>query len=127
MSKTKIILIVIGITFLLAISGVLMKSCNIFKKHAYKSMENAVISYDEFQDIYNTCKQIDADLLVIKETPESDKQFEQFSKSQRINALKQNLNRWIGEYNSKTKHIDKGLWKSKELPQTLSTTDFINY
>lgn len=90
-------------------------------------MENAVISYDEYQDIYNTCKQLNADLGVIKDTPDTDAQFAQFSKSQRINAIKMNLNRWIGEYNAKSKHIDKKWWKSESLPYELSTNQYSNY
>lgn len=104
-----------------------IRSCNIGAKHVNDSMENAVISYDEYQNIFATCEQINADLGVIKETPENDAQFEQFSKQQRINALKQNLNRWINEYNAKSKHIDKKWWKSSELPHTLQTNQFSNY
>ena len=90
-------------------------------------MENAVISYDEYQDIYATCQQINDDLGVIKSTPDDDPQFQQFSKAQRINALKQNLNRWINEYNAKSKHIDKKWWKSSDLPYSLSINQFSNY
>lgn len=115
------------ILIVLTVAGFTMKSCSIFKNHAYNSMENAVISYDEYQDIYATCKQINDDLGVIKETPETDVQFAQFSKAQRINSLKQNLNRWINEYNAKSKHIDKKWWKSDELPYKLDKSQFSNY
>ena len=127
MKTTKIVLFVLLSLVVLTISGFAMRSCGIFKNHAYKSMENAVISYDEYQDIYATCQQIDMDLEVVKATPADDPQFAQFSKEQRINALKMNLNRWIQDYNAKSKHIDKKLWKSKELPQTLTTNFFPNY
>ena len=127
MKSFKTILIIIGVLITLTISGFAMRSCDIFKNHAYKSMENAVISYDEYQDIYATCQQIDMDLEVVKATSADDPQFAQFSKEQRINALKMNLNRWIQDYNAKSKHIDKKLWKSKELPQTLTTNFFPNY
>ena len=121
-----IFLFVLGL-ILLTIVSFSVRSCSIFQDHVEKSMENAVISYDEYQDIYGTCKQLNADLGVIKETPETDKQFEQFSKAQRINAIKQNLNRWIAEYNAKSKHIDKKWWKSDALPYELSTNLFNNY
>ena len=120
------VLVLLGIVALVVI-GFGVRSCSIARNHAYKSMENAVIFYDEYQDIYATCKQINTDLGVIKETPETDKQFEQFSKQQRINTLKQNLNRWVNEYNAKSKHIDKKWWKSSELPHTLTTAEFNNY
>jgi hypothetical protein len=90
-------------------------------------MENAVVSYDEYQDIYATCNKLNTDLGIIQSTPETDKQFEQFSKAQRINTIKQNLNRWVEEYNAKSKHIDKKLWKSDALPYELSVNQFSNY
>jgi hypothetical protein len=90
-------------------------------------MENAVISYDEYQDIYATCNKLNTDLGIIQSTPDNDKQFNQFSKSQRINSIKQNLNRWVEEYNAKSKHIDKKFWKSDALPYQLSVNQFSNY
>lgn len=111
----------------LVIVGFGIKSCSIAEKHVTNSMENAVISYDEYQDIYATCEQLNLDLGVIKETPEDDPQFSQFSKQQRVNTLKQQLNRWVNEYNAKSKHIDKKWWKSDELPHSLSVNDFSNY
>ena len=117
------LLIIIG----LAVSGFVMKSCSIAENHIENSMENAVISYDEYQNIYGACQQINSDLKVLKDTPDNDPQFEQFSKAQRINTMKQNLNRWITEYNAKSKHIDKKWWKADNLPQTLSTSLFENY
>ena len=121
------IMLGILIVVVLTIVGFGVKSCSIAEKHITNSMENAVISYDEYQDIYATCTQLNSDLGIIKETPETDSQFSQFSKSQRINAIKQNLNRWINEYNAKSKHIDKKWWKSSSLPYELSTNQFNNY
>jgi len=117
----------VGIILLLVVLSFGVRSCSIAQEHAYKSMENAVISYDEYQDIYNTCLKIDMDLKAVKEMDASDPSFENFSKAQRINALRSNLNRWITDYNAKSYHIDKKLWKSSSLPQTLSTNDFLNY
>jgi len=104
-----------------------VRSCSIAQKHVTNSMENAVISYDEYQDVFATCQQINSDLGVVKDTPETDTQFSQFSKQQRINAMKQQLHRWINEYNAKSKHIDKKWWKSSELPYSLQTIQFNNY
>jgi uncharacterized protein YajQ (UPF0234 family) len=112
---------------LLGVIGFGVKSCSIAEKHVTNSMDNAVITYDDYQDIYNTCIQLNNDLKVIKDTPDSDSQFTQFSKAQRVNAIKQNLNRWIAEYNAKSKHIDKKWWKSNTLPQELTTNLFSNY
>ena len=112
---------------LIAVIGFVGKSCSIAEKHVTNSMENAVISYDEYQDIYATCKKCNTDLGIIQATPENDVQFEQFSKAQRINTIKQNLNRWVEEYNAKSKHIDKKWWKSSDLPHDLSVEQFSNY
>jgi len=120
------VLVILGLLALVLI-GMTVRSCSIAQNHVYKSMENAVITYDEYQDIYGTCKQLNADLGVIKDTPDNDPQFAQFSKTQRINTIKQNLNRWIAEYNAKSKHIDKKWWKSDTLPYELSTNLFSNY
>lgn len=109
-----------GIGFVCNIGG-------IFVNHAYKSAENAVINYDNYQDTYNTCVKLNQDLAIIQNTPDNDKQFEQFSKAQRINAIKTNLNRWVEDYNAKSKEIDKNLWKSHALPYQLSVNDFSNY
>lgn len=120
------VLVLLGLV-MLSIIGFAVKSCSIARDHAYKSMENAVISYDEYQDIYGTCKQIDSDLGVLKATPDNDPQFSQFSKTQRINTMKQNMNRWVAEYNAKSEHVDKKWWKSSTLPQTLTVAQFSNY
>ena len=117
---------ILGMILLMAV----LFTCNIISigaSHVTKSVENAVISYDEYQDIYATCKKINTDLGVVKATPDNDKQFEQFSKSQRLNSLRMNLNRWVEEYNAKSQHIDKKFWKSSELPYRLEVTQFENY
>lgn len=127
MKKFGIVMAVILGIILLSVLDFGLRTCSIAEKHITNSMENAVITYDEYQDIYNTCKQLDADLKVLKDTPDDDSQFSQFSKAQRINAVKQNMNRWIAEYNAKSKHIDKKWWKSDALPQELTTNHFPNY
>ena len=121
--------IVVGILIFLGISVTLF-TCNIIsigEKHVENSVENAVISYDEYQNIYATCNQLNTDLGIVQSTPETDRQFEQFSKAQRINAIKSNLNRWVEEYNAKSTHIDKKWWKSDKLPYQLAVEQFSNY
>jgi hypothetical protein len=114
------LLLLLGIGFVCNVGG-------IFVGHAYKSAQDAVVSYDNYQDTYNTCVKLNKDLAIIQNTPDNDKQFDQFSKAQRINAIKSNLNRWVEDYNSKSKQIDKNLWKSHALPYQLSVNDFSNY
>lgn len=121
--------IMLGILIFAGISATLF-TCNLIsigEKHVENSVENAVISYDEYQNIYATCNQLNTDLGILQSTPETDKQFEQFSKSQRVNAIKSNLNRWVEEYNAKSTHIDKKWWKSDKLPYQLSVEQFSNY
>jgi len=112
--------LLIGIGFVCNVGG-------IFAGHALKSAQDAVVNYDNYQDTYNTCVKLNQDLAIVQNTPDNDKQFEQFSKAQRINAIKTNLNRWVEDYNSKSKQIDKNLWKSAALPYQLSVNDFSNY
>ena len=90
-------------------------------------IDNGIVHYEEFQELYNTCAKINTDLCNIKDVPETDKMFEQFSKAQRINALQTNLNRWVQDYNAKSKMINRSLWKSSELPQQLETNQFKCY
>ena len=90
-------------------------------------VQTGIIRYEEFQEIYNTCQKLNTDLSIIQKTPDTDKQFEQFSKAQRINAIEQNLNRWVEDYNAKSKVWTHSMWKSKTLPYQLSVNDFSNY
>jgi len=118
-----VVLILVGITLL----SFTCRSCDILQRHVENSMENAVITYDEYQNIKATCDQLNTDLGIVQSTPETDRQFEQFTKAQRINAIKSNLNRWVEEYNAKSKHIDKKWWKSDALPYQLNVNQFDNY
>ena len=110
---------------ILFFSGVIGKGCN--QAVVATHIDDATIVYEEYQEIYNTCQKLNTDLSIIQATPETDKQFDQFSKAQRLNAIKQNLNRWVEDYNGKSKMWGRALWKSKTLPYQLSVTDFSNY
>lgn len=94
---------------------------------ADKVVGNALTNYEEFQEIYNTCQQLNSDLAVIKGIPDTDKMFSQISKQAMLAAKKQTLNRWIEEYNAKSKMWNRNLWKSDKLPYSLNTNDFSNY
>ena len=119
-----IILAIIGIS----VFSLTITTCNNASDQAQEHViKNSFNSYEEFQEIYNTCQKLNTDLCNIKEVPESDKMFDQFSKSQRITGIRQTLNRWIEEYNGKSKMWNRSLWKSKQLPYQLSTSDFSCY
>lgn len=94
---------------------------------AVSTVDNGIIRYEEFQELYNTCVKINTDLCNMKDLPDTDKMFEQFSKVQRINTLRTNLNRWVEEYNAKSKMWNRALWKSSALPYQLQTNQFNCY
>jgi hypothetical protein len=98
-----------------------------FFNTASKTASTALIHYEEFQELYNTCEKINTDICNMKDLPETDKMFESFSKAQRINTLKTNLNRWVEDYNAKSKMWNRVLWKSSQLPYQLSTQQFNCY
>ena len=98
-----------------------------FLNRGVKIVDNGIIHYEEFQELYNTCSKINTDLCNMKELPETDKMFEQFSKAQRMNTLRTNLNRWIEDYNGKSKMFNRSIWKSSALPYQLQTNQFNCY
>lgn len=89
--------------------------------------EDAVIVYEEYQEIYNTCSKLNTDLCNMKALDEKDVMFEQFSKAQRINTIKTQLNKWVEDYNAKSKMWGRSLWKSSALPYELNVNDFNCY
>ena len=109
----------IGISLLISIGAFI-----VHKVGEATRIDTAVINYEEYQEIYNTCSKINTDICNMKDVPETDPMFGQFSKSQRILALKTQLNRWVEEYNAKSKMWGRSLWKSSELPHQLSTNEF---
>lgn len=98
-----------------------------FFNRGERIVTTGIIRYEEFQEIYNTCQKLNTDLSIIQQTPETDRQFEQFTKAQRLNSIKQNLNRWVEDYNAKSKVWTRSMWKSNSLPYQLSVNDFSNY
>lgn len=116
----RIFLWVIGIVVFLSVIGWLMT-------RTVATVDNGILHYEEFQEIYNSCNKINLDLCNMKDLPESDKMFEQFSKQQRLNTLRTQLNRWTEEYNAKSKMFNRSIWKSNSLPYQLSTNQFNCY
>lgn len=116
----KIIIWVCG--FLFIISGVIW-----FFTRSAQVAENAFVNYEQFQEIYNTCAKINTDIGVIRAVDEDDKMFEAFSKQAMIANKKQQLTRWVEEYNAKSKMWNRALWKSNSLPYQLTTNEFSNW
>ena len=115
----RIVYWVIGLSILLSIGGFA-----VHKMREASRIDTAVQNYEEFQEIYNTCSKINTDICNMKDVPETDPMFSQFSKAQRILALRTNLNRWIEDYNAKSKMWGRSLWKSSSLPYQLSNQEF---
>ncbi len=89
---------------------------------------DAIISnYENFQEMYNTCQKLDSDLKTICETSSADAMFSQFSKGAMVAAKRQQMTRWINEYNAKSKMITRQYWKSGSLPYQLNEETFPNY
>jgi type II secretory pathway pseudopilin PulG len=89
--------------------------------------DNAIIHYEEFQEIYNSAQAFNQKLCNIKGIKADDAMFKDFSQAAQINGLRNNLTRWIEEYNAKSKMWNRSLWKSNALPYQLSTSDFNCY
>ena len=118
MNNNKLIFMLIVVTLVASLSGCM---------HMWKSYEDAVINYEAYQEIYTTTKKINTDLCSMRQLPDNDPMFAQFSKAQRINQQKNQLNRWVEEYNAKSKMINRSLWKSGELPYQLTVEQFNCY
>lgn len=120
-------LAVVGAVLLVIIFFIALWAAGWIGHHADKVAGDALINYEEFQEIYNTCQKIDHDLAAIKSIPDDDKMFAMMSKNAMVNGKRQQMNRWVEEYNAKSKMWNRSLWKSGKLPYQLSTSDFQNY
>jgi hypothetical protein len=90
-------------------------------------VDTGITRYEEFHEIARTAEQINTNLCQMRALPDKDPMFAQFSKAQRINQLQAQLNRWVEEYNAKSKMINRSLWKSSELPYQLDVAQFKCY
>lgn len=116
----RIIYWVIGLLFV--ISGMTW-----FLNRGVSVVDAGIVHYEEFQEIYNTCTKLNLDLCNMKDLPDTDKMFEQFSKAQRTNTLRSQINRWTEDYNAKSKMFNRKIWKSSALPYELQTNQFNCY
>lgn len=94
---------------------------------AVSTVDRGIIRYEEYQEIYNTTIKLNEDLCNMQKLPEDDVMFEQFSKAQRENTIRTQINRWVEDYNAKSKMINRGIWKSSTLPYSLTTSQFSCY
>lgn len=94
---------------------------------AVSTADQAVLRYEEFQEIFNTCQKINTDLDTIRAVPEDDRMFASFSKAAMVAQKKQQLSRWVEEYNAKSRMWNRALWKSSSLPYELNVGSFSNF
>jgi hypothetical protein len=79
--------------------------------------DNVISNYEEFQSIHNAAVKLDRDLCNLRAVPDADPMFAQFSKGATHHSRsKANLDRWIEEYNAKSKMITRSAWKAKCAP-----------
>lgn len=98
-----------------------------FMSRSVDVVDNGIVHYEEFQEIYNTCQKINTDLATVRAVDEKDRMFDQFSKNAQIAQKRQQMSRWVEEYNGKSRMINRSIWKSSSLPYQLSTDQFSNY
>lgn len=119
----RIVMIAIGI---MCIVGALMYFLGIVGNFGgvvtrVTNPDHIISSYEEFEEMYSTCNKVCDDLRVLNNNEVDPKGF---SKAERNIALENNLNRWIREYNAKSREITRNMWKSSQLPYQLSREDF---
>jgi hypothetical protein len=123
----RVLPFVLGVVILLGALGWVFGMFSTAGDLAQKQLENSVTNYEEFQSIFNTCQKINTDMGAIKQVPDSDPMFSQFSKNAQLQAKRQQLTRWVEEYNAKSRMVNRAMWKSSSLPYQLSVNDFSNY
>lgn len=100
----KLLLWIIGLSIIISTIGYFVT-----KAKEATHLDDAVQNYEQYQEIYNTCVKLNTDLCNMRELPDDDKMFEQFSKQQRVLQLKTQLNRWVEDYNSKSKMLGRSI------------------
>lgn len=127
MKKLSIGFKAFGVIMALIILSLVVKTCSagmgVFDKTV--NSDNIIESYEEYEEMYSTCEKICDDIRILSlVSAEEYNKDTGFSKSERLIALKANLNRWIREYNAKSRMFRKNMWKSKKLPHQLSISHF---
>lgn len=120
----KNILIGIAIFIGIGLLSAVLYTCNQAKENV---TDNAFVDYQEFQSMYNTCIQINDNMCALEKMDEKDPSFVQFSKASQLNSYRQKMNRWIQDYNAKSKMWNKAMWKSPKLPYELTNKEFSCY
>jgi hypothetical protein len=98
-----------------------------FLTRSSQVVDTAFVNYEQFQEIYNTCQKINTDLATIRAVADNDKMFDSFSKQAKIANKRQQMARWVEEYNAKSKMWNRAMWKSSTLPYQMDVNQFSHY
>jgi len=83
--------------------------------------EDAIIqNYEWFYDQHNAIKAQAANVKVIKAMPTSEKQQTELAGTKMV------LNNMVAEYNSRSKQINRNMWKANDLPYQLNHEELIS-
>lgn len=110
-------LLLIGLSFLVYVISVPL---GLFKK--VTNPDHIIQSYEEYEEIYSTCNKICDDMSALNSSNVDNTSG--FNKEERALALENQMNRWIREYNAKSREITRNMWKSGDLPYQLSRNNF---
>lgn len=116
----KLFLWLVGVSLVLGALGW-------FATRSERVVDAAILSYEDFHEIHRTCEKLDSDLATLRAVPEEDRMFAAFSKAAMIAGKRQQMTRWVEEYNAKSKMWNRSMWKSDALPYQLRAEDFPNY
>lgn len=102
---------IVGIGVLVVISVLVFKACNVTSGLVNKTVnsESIIQNYEWFYDMKN---QIDATRMKYKIAKEGN--------MTEANGIKMVLMSMVGEYNARSKQINRNLWKAKELPYQIN-------
>lgn len=114
---------------LVLLTSAIFATCNFMSKplqvlDKVTEPQHIISSYEDFQSIYDTCKDLCQKIENIKSSKVEN--MTGFSKDERILALENTLSRWVNEYNAKSKMITRNAWKSPSLPYSLTFNTICN-
>lgn len=81
--------------------------------------DHIINSYEEFEEMHSTAISICQQISILEES--ASESVGGFSKEERLIGLKNQLTRWVNEYNAKSKMITRNNWKSSDLPYSITT------
>lgn len=81
--------------------------------------DHIITSYENFQDLYNSCKQVCIQITTLNTLPNGHVSGN-FTKEDRIIAESNRLAKLVEQYNSDSRKLNKNKWKNPNLPYQLT-------